>query len=124
MNFETNKFYRTRDGHKAVVWMLDNGGGNMLGAVFIQNWLLRYWNEYGCCIYGDAERDLIAEWEEPKKPKLMAPAIVRWNREEVSRFELSSYLYENEKTAKTELKDHFHSWPAVPNAEGFYRVKE
>jgi len=65
MKFEEGKFYKTRDGHKAVVWMPDNGMGNMLGAIKGDDGI------WGAYVWSDDNKsngfDLVAEWREPIK---------------------------------------------------------
>jgi hypothetical protein len=67
MKFEVGKFYKCRDGGKAVVWMLDNGEGCMLGAVQCDdgNWGVSVW-EKGINTQAKCS-DLVAEWREPIK---------------------------------------------------------
>jgi hypothetical protein len=58
---------------------------------------------------------------EKKEPKLMAPAIIC---EIGSKYcKLSGCLFESEAEAKECYGNTFISWPAVPNAEGFYAVE-
>ena len=61
MKFESGKFYKTRDGHKAVVWMPDNGMGNMLGAIKGDDGI---WGAYVWCKEDRKMHcfDLVAEW--------------------------------------------------------------
>jgi hypothetical protein len=77
-------------------------------------------NEAEGTIYidSDTQNDLISEWEEPKKPKLLAPAIVKTCGE----FSVSLKIYSSEKEAMEHLNTMFVSWPAVPNEGGFYKV--
>lgn len=120
MKFEAGKFYKTRDGHKAVVWMPDNGLGSMFGAIKGNDDI---WGAYVWC---KEERkihcfDLVAEWTEPKPPMLLAPAIIK-GRDTPP--ELSLYLFESEDSARSNLGANFYSWPAVPNKDGYYSVEE
>lgn len=67
MKFEVGKFYKTRDGIKAQIFMLDNGEGLMMGAVFIgPHWLSKNWRSSGAATY-DCDLDLVSEWREPIK---------------------------------------------------------
>lgn len=67
MKFELGKFYKTRDGRKAQIFMLDNGKGLMIGAVLIDgNWLARVWNNSGSSTL-EFDRDLVGEWRELRK---------------------------------------------------------
>jgi hypothetical protein len=58
--------------------------------------------------------------EEPKKPRLLAHALLN----DIGHVELSCCLYASEKEARDVIGDSFISWPAVANAEGFYSVEE
>jgi hypothetical protein len=123
MKFEIGKFYKTRDGRKAQIFMLDNGAGFMMGTVLQENdrWLSNHWRCDGTIYIGsDSPDDLISEWEEPKKPKLMAPAIAFYD----NHFVVSNGLYSSEMQARNELRELFRAWPAVPNEGGFYEVDE
>jgi hypothetical protein len=60
-------------------------------------------------------------YEEPKKPRLLAPAFVKWEKSDHP--ELTAELYESEEIARKEVGKFFLSWPAVANAEGFYSVE-
>jgi len=121
MKFEIGKFYKTRDGRKAQIFMLDNGAGYMLGAVNKDGvWRYNTWDRNGLWACSEHLLDLISEWEEPKKPKLMAHAI----RKQCGMYSLSTNMYDSEKAARDILLGTFHSWPAVPNADGMYEVKE
>ena len=73
------------------------------------------------CVLG-TEGILSDDWEvvpEPKKPKLMAPALMGMG---VS-VGVSVSLFSSEKEAREELGNSFLSWPAVANAEGFYSLE-
>jgi hypothetical protein len=59
-------------------------------------------------------------YEETKKPRLLAPALVCY----CGQFQVSSNLYSSEMQARNELREMFIAWPAVANAEGFYSVEE
>jgi hypothetical protein len=59
---------------------------------------------------------------EQKKPRLLAPAFVKWEKSDHP--ELTAELYESEEVARKEFGKHFISWPAVANAEGFYSVED
>lgn len=68
MKFEVGKFYRTRDGRKAQIFMLDNGSGLMFGArLDTEVWSPSTWNKNGTWAIGSHEKDLISEWREPIK---------------------------------------------------------
>jgi hypothetical protein len=70
MKFEIGKFYKTRDGRKAQVFMLSNGNNRMLGAVLYswKVWEVTHWNQQGCEGTGsEYPWDLVAEWREPIK---------------------------------------------------------
>jgi hypothetical protein len=123
MKFEIGKFYKTRDGHRAQIFMLDNGAGFMMGVVLQANsiWFSNHWRCDGTIyIDSDSPDDLISEWQEPKTPKLMAPAILKTCEE----FSVSLNLYSSEKEAREYYHDALVSWPAVPNKDGFYEVME
>jgi hypothetical protein len=123
MKFEIGKFYKTRDGRKAQIFMLDNGAGFMMGTVLQANdrWFSNHWRCDGTIyIDSDSPDDLISEWEEPKKPKLMAPALAFYD----NHFVVSNGLYSSEMQARNELRELFRAWPAVPNKDGFYEVEE
>ncbi len=59
-------------------------------------------------------------YEEPKKPRLLAPAFVKWEKSDHP--ELTAELYESEEVARKEVGKYFVSWPAVANKDGFYEV--
>jgi hypothetical protein len=64
---------------------------------------------------------LTDDWEvepEPKKPKLLAPALLS----DIGHVEMSCYLYASEQEARDTLGDSFISWPAIPNKDGMYEV--
>ena len=56
--------------------------------------------------------------EPPKKPRLMAPALLS----DIGHVEMSCYLYASEQEARDTLGDSFISWPAIPNKDGMYEV--
>jgi hypothetical protein len=56
--------------------------------------------------------------EEPKPPKLLAPALLS----DIGHVEMSCYLYASEQEARDTLGDSFISWPAIPNKDGMYEV--
>lgn len=117
MKFEAGKFYRCADGCKAVVWMPNNGKGFMFGAVLSDGvWCQMAWALIGKGYEPDGKK-LIAEWSEPKPPKLLAPALFRNGKH----FFLSS-LFESEEDAKLSLGSKFVLWPAKLNSDGFYEV--
>jgi len=120
MRFESGKYYRTRCGYKAQVFMLDNGEGWALGAVQDEDdkWLHESWDKDTGLTAVNRNADIVGEWKEPPKPKLMAPALLKDDRYT----ELSAYLYESEEHAREVLGDCFRYWPAVPNKDGFYEV--
>jgi len=123
MKFEIGKFYKTRDGRKAQIFMLDNGAGYMLGVGLHANgiWFFNQWRCDGTIyIDSDTPLDLISEWEEPKKPKLLAPALAYF----CGQHQVSSNLYSSEMQARNDLREMFRAWPAVPNENGFYEVME
>jgi hypothetical protein len=122
MKFEIGKFYKTRDGRKAQIFMLDNGAGFMMGTVLQENgiWFSKHWICDGTIyINSDSPDDLISEWEEPKKPKLLAPAIAKLN----NKYFISDIIFESEKEAMDYYREEFVSWPAVPK-DGFYEIGE
>ena len=123
MKFEEGKFYKTCDGHKAVVWMPDNGNGYMLGAILVSAetrwWALQQW-----CLDGiktDFRNfDLVSEWTEPKKPKLLAPALYYTGTEWI----LGRILFESEAEAEKYHTVRDVIWPAVANKDGMYEVPQ
>jgi hypothetical protein len=122
VKFEIGKFYKTRDGRKAQISMLDNGAGYMLGMMMNASdiWFSNQWRCDGTIyIDSDTQNDLISEWEEPKKPKLMAPALAFYD----NHFVVSNGLYSSEMQARNELRELFRAWPAVPK-DGFYEAVE
>ena len=125
MKFEIGKMYKTRDGRKALVFMPDNGAGHMYGAVSDDRgcWNVHSWYSSGEAHYDERglehkKYDLISEWTEPKKPRMLAPCFYKSTMAGVK---LSYCLYESEEQARTNCLN-FISWPAVANAEGFYEV--
>lgn len=56
------------------------------------------------------------EYVGPKKKLLLAPALCK-NRD--GDFYVTGFLYSSEVDAQSE-NENFHSWPAVPNKDGFY----
>jgi len=123
MKFEIGKCYKTRDGRKAQISMLDNGAGYMLGIVLNASgiWGSYQWKcDSGVMYLGSAtHNDLMSEWEEPKKPKLMAPALAYYD----NHFVVSNGIYSSEMQARNELREMFRAWPAVPNEDGFYEAE-
>jgi hypothetical protein len=69
MGYEVGKFYKTRDGRKAQIFMLDNGNGMMLGCVHMcETWSPCMWRSEGDCLADEITRsDLIGEWRDPVK---------------------------------------------------------
>jgi hypothetical protein len=70
-----------------------------------------------------SDRSIMAnDWEivpEPKKPKLLAPCLCK----SVGNIWISNKIYESKEAAINDIgTTYFISWPAVPNAEGFYTV--
>lgn len=69
--FDLGKFYKTRDGRKAQIFMLDNGRGYMLGAIKSRDnmWSTCSWYTDGMFCSGKNEHDLnlVGEWREPLK---------------------------------------------------------
>jgi hypothetical protein len=123
VKFEIGKFYKTRGGRKAQIFMPDNGAGYMLGIVLQANgvWFSNQWRCDGTIyIDSDTQEDLMSEWEEPKKPRLMAPAIAFYD----NHFVVSNGLYSSEMQARNELREMFRAWPAVPNEDGFYAISD
>ncbi len=57
---------------------------------------------------------------EPKKPKLMAPALAYF----CGQHQVSSTLFSSEMQARNELREMFRAWPALPNKDGYYEVME
>ena len=58
-------------------------------------------------------------YEEPKPKKLLAPAILKTNE---GSFYVGGGLYSSEKEARGKAWGEVHSWPAIPNKDGFYEV--
>ena len=58
--------------------------------------------------------------EPPKKPKLLAPAFVKWENSDHP--ELTAELYATEEVARKESGKYFIAWPAVANAAGMFEV--
>lgn len=71
-------------------------------------------NRAGCSIV-----KLVGQMPEPKKPRLMAPAMMLVCHQ----VSVSVAIFSSEKEARDTLKDLFFSWPAVPNADGYYEVE-
>ena len=59
-------------------------------------------------------------YEEPKKPRLLAPAIYK----AVGRILISCKIFESEEAAREDLGSSFISWPAVANKDGYFEVEE
>ena len=84
MKFEIGKLYKTRDGRKAQIFMLDIGTGSMLGAIQLSvtiksgtiehpeksEWLADSWYWNGLKSLGNrvvCDKDLVSEWRDPVK---------------------------------------------------------
>ncbi len=69
MTYEVGKVYKTRDGRKAQIFMLDNGNGMMLGCVHTcETWSPCMWRSEGDCLADEITRsDLMSEWHDPVK---------------------------------------------------------
>jgi hypothetical protein len=123
MKFEVGKFYKTRDGRKAQLFILDNGASVMLGVVLNKGgiWFSNQWRCDGR-IYcnNDTLNDLVTEWTEPKPPKLLAPALYYTGTEWI----LGRTLFESKKEAQEEHGDRQIIWPAIPNKDGMYEVPQ
>jgi hypothetical protein len=66
MKFEEGKFYRTRDGRKAKIFLIQNY--DMLGAVLWNGlWQHCEWYNCGRKLIGGDKLDLIEEWKEKVK---------------------------------------------------------
>ena len=66
MKFEEGKFYRTRDGRKAKIFLIQNY--DMLGAVLWNGlWQHCEWYNCGHKRIGEDKLDLIEEWKEKVK---------------------------------------------------------
>jgi hypothetical protein len=104
MKFEEGKFYRCRDGGKAVVWMLDNGEGLMLGAVLCDDgkWANSVWHSRGLST-SERHNDLVAEWREPFK--ITSEGWVNRNMNYERDFEWDVFSLRPFKHNKTELCD-------------------
>jgi hypothetical protein len=69
VKYEANKLYKTRSGHKAIIFMADNGMGKMLGAIQIATdwWMSDTWYFDGKILQplGQTfpEFDLVSEWD-------------------------------------------------------------
>jgi len=121
MKFEIGKFYKSRDGKKAQIFMPDRGDGVMLGAYTNGGfWIATSWSRDGRWEGGEHRLDIISEWEEPKEAKLMAPALAYYD----DHFMVSNGLYSSEMQARNVLREMFRAWPAVPNADGMFEVAE
>ncbi len=121
MKFEAGKFYRTETGSKAQIFIMNSGNKKMIGAIkCADGWLEMKWNEDGSYQFG-TQFDLVGEWEEPKPPKLLAPAIRKTGTGEG--YVLSTSLYDSEESARKTLQGMFISWPAIPK-DGFYEVPQ
>jgi hypothetical protein len=122
MNFEEGKYYKTRDGHKARVLCTDYPTNDYVvyGYVYLDTGIKHFhWQKNGrCYLTCEHEADLVAEWTEPKPPKLLAPAIIKV----CGSVGLSSTLYSSEEEAREELHGMVVSWPAIPNKDGYYSV--
>lgn len=71
MDFTIGQFYKSRDGRKAQIFMLDNGRGYTLGAIKSRDntWSTCSWYSDGMFRAGKMEHDLdlVGEWREPIK---------------------------------------------------------
>lgn len=70
MKFELGKFYKTRDGRKAQIFMLDNGAEIILGMVQNKDniWFSNQWRTDGRIYHNhETPNDLVGEWREPIK---------------------------------------------------------
>lgn len=67
-------------------------------------------------------------WEPPPTKNLVAPALVREvyhvQSNQTVQVALGHTLFSSEKEARRYHRDHFISWPALPNKDGFYEVEE
>lgn len=124
MKFEAGKLYKTKGGYKAQVFMLDNQCGWMFGAVLIHGgWIQISWkNDTGVCNDYQPAYNLVEEWKEPPKPKLLAPALCRSLSDKF-------FVTDNLFLTRDDASDYTHNaecyliaWPAVPNKDGFYEV--
>ena len=99
-----------------VRWAIVDEGEEILGATYDSERDALTSLEYvkGCTLV-----KLTGTLPEPKKPRLLAPALLN----DVGLPELSCCLYASEKEAREEIGTSFISWPAVPNAEGFYSLE-
>jgi hypothetical protein len=68
LEFKLNQLYRTRDGRKAQLFMLDNGDGDMLGCVQMHDgsWDTQSWPRSGS-FAASLCFDLVSEWRELRK---------------------------------------------------------
>ena len=91
MKFEVGKFYKTRDGRKAQIFMMDDNKGNMLGAVLLSDnsWCSYSWKPDGAYASDSRHLDLISEWREPIERK--TTAYVKWTENPASGHE--NHLY-------------------------------
>jgi hypothetical protein len=76
MKFEPGKYYKTRDGRKARIYITDAGGTYSIhGAVWTTDiWVQHTWQADGGFNYekpGGSSLDLVAEWEEPKPREIV-----------------------------------------------------
>jgi hypothetical protein len=125
MNFEAGKYYKTRYGHKARVLCTDYPTNDYVvyGYVYLDTGIKHFhWQKNGRCFLSEHEADLVAEWTEPKPPKLLAPALAKWH--ERTRIELTLVLYESEEAARKDIGNFFIAWPAIPNKDGMYEVPQ
>ncbi len=119
MKFEAGKHYRTRGGHKVQIFIPDNGNHWMLGALCRDTiWESYKWVCDGASLRSDFE-DIVGEWKEPVKPKLLAPALYR-NAE--GRVFMTQEVFESKEAARKACGDYLVQWPARVNADGFYEV--
>jgi hypothetical protein len=96
-------------------WAAVNEVGNIINITWTES-VRNLWNSQSARIV-----KLTGEVPEPKKPKLMAPALAKWH--ERTRIELTLALYESEEAARKDIGKFFISWPAVPK-DGMYEVME
>ncbi len=94
--------------------ILDNETGYMKGLFMSENEAITNLNYLKSCTIVK----LVGQMPEPKKPRLMAPAMMLVCRQ----VSVSSTLFSSEKEARDTLRDIFLSWPAIPNKDGMYEV--
>jgi hypothetical protein len=84
MKFEPGKYYKTRDGRKARIYITDAGGTYSIhGAVWTTDiWVQHTWQADGGFNYekpGGSSLDLVAEWEEPKPREILYEWVWKTN---------------------------------------------